>query len=69
MNREKFGIKLHCSLSKIMNNKQVLVHELLEPTNDLRSILVGHIHFSKLTKFQKFTGIFHYCMTSLRDKK
>ena len=35
-----------------MNNKQVLVHGLLEPTNDLGSIFVGHIHFKKLTKFR-----------------
>ena len=32
-----------------MNNKQVLVFILLESTNDLRSIFVGHIHFKKLT--------------------
>ena len=47
MNTANFG-KIHCSLSKIMNNKQVLVYGLLESTNDLRSIFVGHIHFKKL---------------------
>ena len=38
-------------LSKIMNNKHVLVYGVLEPANDLRSIFVGHIHFKMLTKF------------------
>ena len=44
-----------------MNNKQVLVYGLLELANDLGSIFVGHIHFKKLMKFQKFIEIFHYC--------
>ena len=46
MNLGHFG-KLHCLLSKIMNSKQVLVHGLLEWTNDLRRIFVEHIHFKK----------------------
>ena len=45
-----------------MNNKQVLVSVVLESTNDLRSIFVGHIHFKKLLKFRKFIKIFHCCM-------
>ena len=45
-------------LSKIMNNKRVLVYGVLEPANDLRSIFVGHIHFKMLTKFWKFIKIF-----------
>ena len=36
-----------------MNNKQVLVYGVLEPTNDLRSIYVGHIHFKKLNEISK----------------
>ena len=40
-----------------------------ESTNDLRSIFVGHIHFKKLIKFQKFSEIFHCCITRLRNKK
>ena len=44
-----------------MGSKQVLVYGLLELTNDLGSIFVGHIHFKKLMKFQKFLGIFQYC--------
>ena len=37
-----------------MNNKQVLVHEyeLLESTNHLRSIFMGHIHLKKLMNFE-----------------
>ena len=50
-----------------MNNKQVLVYGLLESTNDLRSIFVGHIHFKKLMKFRKFIEIFHCWMTRLRN--
>ena len=41
-----------------MNNKQVLVYGLLESTNDVRSIFVGHIHFKRLIKFRKFVEIF-----------
>ena len=33
-----------------MNNKKVFVYGLLESTNDLRSIFVGHIDFKKLMK-------------------
>ena len=58
--------KLHYSLSKMMN-KQVLVYGLLESTNDLRSIFVGHIHFKKITKFQNFIEIFYCGMTRLRN--
>ena len=50
-----------------MNNKQVLVYGLLESTNDLRSIFVGHIHSKKLMKFRKFIEIFHCCITMLRN--
>ena len=39
--------KLHYSLSKIMNNKQVFVYGVFASTNDWRTILVGHIHFKK----------------------
>ena len=35
-----------------MNNKHVLVYGVLESTNDLINIYVGHIHFKKLRKFQ-----------------
>ena len=52
-----------------MNNNQVLVYRLLESTNDLRSIFVGHIHFKKLMKFPKFIEKFHCCMIRLRSKK
>ena len=37
--------------------------------NDLKSIFVGHIHFKKLMKFQKFIEIFHCCLSRLRNKK
>ena len=50
MNTANFG-ETDCSLSKIMSNKQALVYGVLESTNDLRSVFVGHIHFKKLTKF------------------
>ena len=50
-----------------MSNKQVLVYGVLESTNDLRSVFVGHIHFEKLIKFHKFTEIFYCCMTRLRS--
>ena len=50
-----------------MSNKQVLVYGVLESTNDLRSVFVGHIHFKKLTKFRKFIETFHCCMTRLRN--
>ena len=66
---KKIFEKLHCLLGKIMNNKQVIVYGLLESTNDLRSIFVGHIHFKKLMKFRKFIEIFHCCLTRLRNKK
>ena len=52
-----------------MNNKQVLVYSVLEPTNDLRGTYVEHIHFKKLTKFQNFFEIFHFYLTKLRNKK
>ena len=52
-----------------MNNEQLLTFELLESTNDLRGILVGHIHFKKLMKFREFIEIFHGCLTRLRNKK
>ena len=50
-----------------MSNKQILVYGVLESTNDLRSVFVGHIHFKKLMKFRKFIEIFHCCMTRLRN--
>ena len=50
-----------------MSNKQVLVYGVLDSTNYLRSVFVGHIHFKKLIKFQKFTEIFYCCMTRLRS--
>ena len=52
-----------------MNNKQVLTNGVLESTNDLRSVFVGHIHFKKLIKFRKFIEIFHFCMNRLKNKK
>ena len=52
-----------------MSSKQVLVYGLLESTNDLRSIFVGHVHFKKLMRFRKFIEIFHCCMTRLRNKR
>ena len=52
-----------------MNNKQGLVYGLLASTRGLRSIFVGHIHLKKLMKFRKFTEIFHYCLTRLRNIK
>ena len=61
--------KIHCSLSKIMNNKQALVYGMLESTNDLRSVFVGYIHFKKLMKLRKFIAIFHCCVTRLKNKK
>ena len=43
-----------------MNNKQVLVSGVLESTNDLRSIFVGHIQFrKKLMKFRKFISLLY----------
>ena len=39
--------KLHSWLSKIMNNKQELVYGVLESTNDLRSVFVGHTYLLK----------------------
>ena len=45
-----------------MSNKLVLVYGMLESTNDLKSVFVGHIHFKKLMKFQKFIEIFHCCI-------
>ena len=56
-------------LSKIINNKQVLACGVLESTNDLRSVFVGHIDIKKRMKFRKFIEIFHCCMTRLRNKK
>ena len=50
-----------------MSNKQVLVYRVLESTNDLRSDFVGHIHFKKHMKFQKFIEISQCCMTKHRD--
>ena len=32
-----------------MNNKQALVHGVLESTIDLRSVFVGYIHFKNLS--------------------
>ena len=34
-----------------MSNKQVLAYGVLEPTNNLSSAIVGHIHFKNLSKF------------------
>ena len=49
-----------------MSNK-VLVYGVLEPTNDLRSVFVRHIHFKKIMKFRKFIEIFHFSMARLRN--
>ena len=57
MNTADFG-KINCPLSKIMNNKQVLVYGVLESTNDLISVSVGHIHFKKLMKFRQIIDYF-----------
>ena len=52
MNTQKKNLeKPHCLLSKIMNNKQVLVYGLLQLTNNLRSIFAENIHSKKLMKF------------------
>ena len=59
-----------------MNNKQVLVYGVLESTNDLRSVFVGHIYFKKLMgqlnykkpfELRSFSEIFYYGMTRLRN--
>ena len=50
--------KLHCLLSKIMNNKQVLIYGVLESTIDLRSIFVGHINLKKLLNFENWSKCF-----------
>ena len=42
--------KLYCSLSKIMNNKQVLIYGVLE--------FVRNIHFKKLIKLQNLLKYF-----------
>ena len=68
-NTQRFHKKYYCSLSKIMNKKQVLVYGLLESTNGLRSIFVENIHFKKLMIFQKFIELFHCCMTRLKNEK
>ena len=68
INTVNFG-KTSLFLEKIMNNKQVLFYGVIESTNDLRSIFVGHIHFKKLMKLRKFIEIFHCCLTRLRNKK
>ena len=68
MNTANFR-KTSLSVSKIMNNKQVLIYVVLESTNDLRSVFVGHIYFKKLMKFRKFIETFRCCMTRLRNKK
>ena len=52
MNTANFG-ETFLKLSKIMNNKKVLLYRLLESTNDLRSIFVGHIHFIKNDEISK----------------
>ena len=58
MNIVSFGkIGKICSLSRIRSNKQVLVYEVLESTNDFKSIFVGYIHLKKFMKFQKFIEI------------
>ena len=58
MNTVNFG-KLHCSLSKIMNNKQVLVYGVLGSRNDLRSIFIGHTHFKKLLRIYWNISLLH----------
>ena len=52
-----------------MKNKEVLVYGMLETTNDLQSIFVGHMLFKKVMKFRKFIEIFHCCLTRFRSKK
>ena len=49
------------------NNTQVLVYGVLESTNNLRSVFVGHIHFEKLKKSRRLIEIFHCCMTRFRN--
>ena len=41
-----------------MNNKQVLAYGVLESTNDLRSVFVGHVHFKKLRNFENLLKYF-----------
>ena len=52
-----------------VNNKHVLIYGVLESTNDLRIVFVGHICFKKFLKSRKFIEIFHCCMARLRNKK
>ena len=40
-----------------MNNKQVLVYEVLKSTNDLRKIFVAHIHFKKFINLLKYLTV------------
>ena len=57
MNIVSFGkIGKICSLSRIRSNKQVLVYEVLESTNDFKSIFVGYIH---LKKFIEILSLLH----------
>ena len=49
-----------------MSNK-VLIYGVLESTNNLRSVFVGHIHFKKVMKFRKLIKIFHFSMARLRN--
>ena len=41
-----------------MKNKQVLLYGLLESTNNLGSVFVGHIHFKKLMNFENLLKYF-----------
>ena len=53
-----------------MDKKQVLVYRVLESTIDLRSVFVGHVHFTKFMKFQKlikaFCGNFYNSTVSVK---
>ena len=53
MNTANFG-KTSLFFEQYFEQQTRLIYGLLESTDDLRSIFVGHIYFKKLMKFRKF---------------
>ena len=54
--RMKFWKKIHCLLSKMINNNQLVVYGVLDSTNELRSIFVGQ--YMKLWNFENLLNYF-----------
>ena len=67
MDTASFGKTSQFIEQEYQQQTSTLLCWVLESIFDLRSVFLGHINFKKLMKFREFIGIFHCCMTRLRN--